>query len=40
MAELDYKLPDDCGYNKIFKHQWVTHTNALPLSAVTTPDAN
>tara|TARA_B110000444_G_C18517372_1_gene445043 strand:+ start:392 stop:658 length:267 start_codon:yes stop_codon:yes gene_type:complete len=36
MAELDYKLPDDCGYNKIFKHQWVTHTNALPLTAVTT----
>lgn len=27
-------LPDDCGYNKIYKHQWKTFTNALPMTAV------
>lgn len=27
-------LPDDCGYNCIYKHQWRTPTNALPMSAV------
>jgi len=27
-------LPDDCGYNKIFKYQWRTTTNALPMTSV------
>lgn len=27
-------LPDDCGYNKIFKYQWKTHVNALPMTAI------
>ena len=34
MDDLDTYLPDDCGYNKIFKHQWTTNTNAIPLTAV------
>jgi predicted molibdopterin-dependent oxidoreductase YjgC len=34
MADLDTFLPDNCGYNKIFKHQWKTNTNAIPLSSV------
>ena len=36
MSDQDHSLPDGCGYNKIFKHEWITHTNALPLSAVHT----
>ena len=28
-------LPEGCGYNFIFKHQWKTHTNSLPITAVT-----
>lgn len=27
-------LPDDCGYNKIFKYQWKTTTYALPMTSV------
>jgi len=27
-------LPDDCGDNKIFKYQWKTTTNALPMTSV------
>ena len=26
------------GYNKIYKHQWVTHVNALPMSAIDVMD--
>ena len=29
------KLPAGCGYNVIYKHQWTTNTNALPMTAVT-----
>jgi len=29
------KLPDDIGYNNIYKYQWTTTTNAIPMSAVT-----
>jgi predicted molibdopterin-dependent oxidoreductase YjgC len=31
---MDTYLPDDCGYNKIFKYQWTTNTHAIPLSSV------
>lgn len=30
----ELNLPDDCGYNKIFEHQWHTHVHALPLTQV------
>lgn len=26
------------GYNKIYEHQWVTHVNALPMSAIEVMD--
>ena len=29
----DYSLPDDCGYNKIYQHQWRTTQYALPMSS-------
>lgn len=34
MAETSKKtkLPEDCGYNKIFKYQWATSTYALPMT--------
>lgn len=31
----DHPLPDGVGYNHIYKHQWKTTTNALPMTAVT-----
>ena len=32
--QSDTDLPEGCGYNKIFEHQWRTHVYALPLSAI------
>ena len=31
---MSYKLPEDCGYNKIYKHQWKTGNYGLPMSSV------
>lgn len=31
---MEDALPDDCGYNCIYKHQWKTITNALPMTAI------
>ena len=28
---LDFELPDDCGYNKIYKYSWKTPTYGLPM---------
>ncbi len=25
-------MTEESGYNKIFKYEWVTHTNALPMT--------
>ena len=30
--DSDFSLPEDCGYNKIFKHQWKTSQHGLPLN--------
>ena len=30
------KLPNDCGYNKIFKHNWVTPVYGLSMSLIPT----
>lgn len=34
MSSDSLSIPDDCGYNKIFKYQWFTATNALPMSTI------
>ena len=35
MADNSNKSADAGGYSKIYKHQWHTHVNALPMSAKT-----
>lgn len=29
-----YTIPNDCGYNKIFKHSWKTTEYAIPMTAI------
>ncbi len=31
---METELPEDCGYNFIYKFAWKTQTNALPMTAV------
>tara|TARA_Y100001938_G_C7920666_1_gene344313 strand:- start:158 stop:415 length:258 start_codon:yes stop_codon:yes gene_type:complete len=29
-----YEIPEDCGYNKIFKHQWRTRDYGINMSTI------